>query len=147
MKGLIKKLLTKETVLYLVFGVLSTIINFVVFDLFNRTLGEEYVLVSETVAFIAAVLFAFFTNKPFVFGSRDWSAKTLAREIPTFFGGRIISFLIEAGLVLLSRDLLHAGSYAFFVINGLTVAKVPIAVIVVVLNYIFSTLLVFRKQQ
>ena len=147
MKGLIKKLLTKENVLYLVFGVLSTIINFVVFDLFNRTLGEEYVLVSETVAFIAAVLFAFFTNKPFVFGSRDWSAKTLAREIPTFFGGRIISFLIEAGLVLLSRDLLHAGSYAFFGINGLTVAKVPIAVIVVVLNYIFSKLLVFRKKQ
>ena len=59
MKGLIKKLLTKETVLYLVFGVLSTIINFVVFDLFNRTLGEEYVLVSETVAFIAAVCFLY----------------------------------------------------------------------------------------
>lgn len=146
MKTLLDKLLKKETILYLVFGVLTTIINFIVFDLLHRTLGEKYVLVSETIAFIAAVLFAFFTNKPFVFESRDWSCKTLARELPTFFGGRIISFLIEAGLVLLSRDLLHAGSYKVLGINGLTVAKVPIAVIVVILNYVFSKLMVFQKN-
>lgn len=151
MKKLLKKLLNRETVLYLVFGALTTLVNFVVFDRMNAALGEKYALLSETVAFVAAVLFAFFTNKPFVFRSKDWSAKTLAREIPTFFGGRILSFLIEAGLVLAARDWFHAGSYALCIgqwrINGLTVAKVPIAVIVVILNYVFSKLLVFRKKK
>ena len=146
MKKLFQKLLNRETVLYLVFGVLTTLVNFIVFDRMNAALGEKYVLVSETAAFVAAVLFAFFTNKPFVFQSRDWSAKTLAREIPTFFGGRILSYLIEAGLVLVARDVFHAGQYEVLGINGLTVAKIPIAVIVVILNYIFSKLLVFRKK-
>ena len=144
------KLLTPETLLYLIFGALTTVVNFVVFDRMNKAIGEKYVLVSETVAFVAAVLFAFFTNKPVVFRSKDWSAKTLAREIPTFFGGRILSFLIEAGLVLAARDWFHAGRYALCIgkwsINGLTVAKVPIAVLVVILNYVFSKLLVFRKK-
>lgn len=156
MKRIINKLLNRETVLYLVFGVLTTLINFIVFELFNRFLGPKWVLISESAAFVLSVLFAFFTNKPFVFQSKDWSLKTLAKEIPTFFGGRILSFLIEAGLVLLARDLLRAGQYEFlfhigtrklFTINGLTVAKAPISVIVVVLNYIFSKCLVFRKKQ
>ena len=146
MKKLLKKLLNRETVLYLVFGVLTTLVNFIVFDRMNAALGEKYVLVSETVAFVAAVLFAFFTNKPFVFQSKDWSARTLRREIPTFFGGRILSYLIEAGLVLVARDAFHAGQYKLLGINGLTIAKIPIAVIVVILNYIFSKLLVFRKK-
>ena len=146
MKKLFKKLLNRETILYLVFGVLTTLVNFIVFDRMNAALGEKYVLVSETVAFVAAVLFAFFTNKPFVFQSKDWSARTLAREIPTFFGGRILSFLIEAGLVVLARDAFHAGQYELLGINGLTIAKIPIAVIVVILNYVFSKLLVFKKK-
>ena len=150
MKKLLKKLLSRETVLYLVFGALTTLVNFIVFDRMNAALGERYVLLSETAAFVVAVLFAFFTNKPFVFQSKDWSAKTLAREIPTFFGGRILSFLIEAGLVMAASRLLHAGDYTLSLgklqINGLTVAKVPIAVIVVILNYVFSKLLVFRKK-
>lgn len=146
MKKLLRRLLTRETILYLVFGALTTLVNFVIFWAMNRALGEEYALLSETVAFVAAVLFAFFTNKPFVFESKDWSAKTLSREIPAFFGGRILSFLIEAGLVLAARDLLHAGRYEFLGIDGLTLAKVPISVIVIVLNYIFSKIFVFRKK-
>ena len=145
MKKLLQKLITRETILYLVFGVLTTLVNFVIFWAMNRSLGEDYALLSETVAFVAAVLFAFFTNKPFVFESKDWSAKTLSREIPAFFGGRILSFLIEAALVLAARDLLHAGRYELLGIDGLTLAKAPISVIVVVLNYIFSKLFVFRK--
>ena len=141
-----KRLLNRETVTYIVFGALTTLVNFVVFELMNRNLGDSYALLSETVAFVAAVIFAFLTNKPFVFQSRDWSGKTLAREIPTFFGGRILSYIIEAVLVLMARDLLHAERFALLGISGLTVAKVPISVIVVVLNYIFSKLFVFNKK-
>ena len=146
MKKLIQKLLNRETILYLIFGVLTTLINFVVFELCNRAFGEAYVLVSETIAFVVAVLFAFFTNKPFVFQSKDWSLKTLSRELPTFFGGRILSFLIEAGLVLVARDLFHAGRYELLGLSGLTIAKIPISVIVVIMNYVFSKLLVFKKK-
>ena len=150
MKKLFQKLLNRETVLYLVFGALTTLVNFIVFDRMNAALGERWVVVSQAAAFVAAVLFAFFTNKPFVFRSKDWSARTLAREIPAFFGGRILSFLIETALVLAARDLLHAGRYALCLgkweINGLTVAKVPIAVVTVILNYLFSKFWAFRKK-
>lgn len=146
MKKLLNKILNRETILYLIFGVMTTLINFIVFELCNRAFGEGLVLVSETIAFIVAVLFAFFTNKPFVFRSKDWSLKTLSRELPTFFGGRILSFLIEAGLVLVARDLFHAGRFELLGISGLTIAKIPISVIVVIINYVFSKLLVFRKK-
>lgn len=146
MKKLLHRLMNRETVLYLIFGVLTTGINFVVFDCCNAALGERYAALSNTFAFIAAVLFAFFTNKPFVFQSKDWSRRTLAKEIPTFFGGRILSFAIETVLVLAARDVFHAGHYTLLGIDGLTVAKAPISVIVVVLNYVFSKLFVFRKK-
>ena len=150
MKKLFQKLLNRETILYLVFGALTTLVNFIVFDRMNAALGERWVVASQTVAFVVAVLFAFFTNKPFVFRSKDWSAKTLEIELPSFFGGRILSFLIETALVLAARDWFHAGRYALcignWLINGLTVAKVPIAVVTVILNYIFSKFWAFRKK-
>ena len=150
MKKLFQKLLNRETLLYLVFGGLTTLVNFIVFDRMNAALGERWVVASQTAAFVVAVLFAFFTNKPFVFRSRDWSARTLSRELPTFFGGRILSFLIETALVLAARDWVHAGRYVLCLgkwsINGLTVAKVPIAVVTVILNYIFSKFWAFRKK-
>jgi putative flippase GtrA len=150
MKKPLNRLLTRETILYLIFGVLTTLVNFVVFDRMNAALGEDLAVVSQIAAFAAAVLFAFFTNKPFVFQSRDWSAKTLVRELPAFFGGRILSFLIETALVLAARDLFHAGHYVLCIgqlrINGLSAAKAPISVITVILNYIFSKLFVFRKK-
>ncbi|MBO4418303.1 MAG: GtrA family protein [Oscillospiraceae bacterium] len=146
MKKLLRRFLNRETILYLIFGVLTTVINFVIFDRCNAAFGERFVVVSQIIAFVVAVLFAFFTNKPFVFQSKDWSRKTLMKEIPTFFGGRILSFAIETGLVLAARDLLHAGQYTLLGINGLTVAKAPISVIVVVLNYVFSKVFVFKKK-
>ena len=147
MKQLCKRLLNRETILYLFFGVLTTSINSVVFDRCNAVFGERYVVLSQVIAFVVAVLFAFFTNKPFVFQSRDWSRRTLMKEIPAFFGGRIASFVIETILVLVARDVFHAGRYTLLGINGLTVAKLmPISVIVVVLNYVFSKVFVFRKK-
>ena len=148
MKQLLKRILTRETILYLIFGVLTTLVGAFVFDRCNAAWGERYAVASQTVSFVVAVLFAFFTNKPFVFQSKDWSSRTLAREMPTFFGGRILSFLIETVLVVLARDVIHAGQYEFFGVNGLTIVKLfPISVIVVVLNYVISKLLVFRNKK
>ena len=147
MKQLLKKYLTRETILYLVFGGLTTLVNFVVFYFCNRAWGEARAHLSEITAFVAAVIFAYLTNKPFVFQTRDWSARTVLRELPAFFGGRIFSFLVELALVLAARDWLHAGRVSLLGIDGLPLAKVPISVIVVVLNYVFSKLFVFRKKE
>lgn len=147
MKKLFSKLCNRETIAYLFFGVLTTLVNFVVFNRLNNTLGPNYALLSNGIAFVAAVIFAYLTNKPFVFRSMDWSWRTLAREIPLFFGGRIVSFLIEEGLVAIAKYLIHAERYSLFGIDGLTIAKVPIAVIVVILNYIFSKTFAFRKRK
>ena len=147
LKSLFHKLLNRETVLYLIFGVLTTAVNFVVFWVFNHLLGEDYALISNLIAFVVSVLFAYFTNKPFVFQSRDWSRSTLMKEIPAFFGGRIFSFLVEEGLILLARDVLHAGRFSLLGIDGLTLSKVPISVVVVILNYLFSKFWVFKKRE
>lgn len=147
MKKLFEKLCNRETITYLFFGVLTTLINWIVFDRLNYALGSKYAEFNDAVAFVVSVLFAFFTNKPFVFQSNDWSARTLAKEIPLFFGGRIVSFLIEEGLIVAARDVFHADLYSILGINGLSVSKVPISVIVVVLNYIFSKYFAFRKTK
>ncbi len=147
LKKVFHKLLNRETVVYLIFGVLTTAVNFIVFWAANMLLGAKYALLSNAIAFVVSVLFAYFTNKPFVFQSKDWSRKTLMKEIPAFFGGRVLSFLIEEGLILLARDGFHAERFSLLGIDGLTLSKVPISVVVVVLNYIFSKFLVFRKKE
>lgn len=149
MKKLFRKLVNRETLSYLFFGALTTLVNFIVFDRVDAALGSDskYALLSNAIAFIAAVTFAYLTNKPFVFRSMDWSFKTLAREIPIFFGGRLFSFLLEEGLLAFAKDVIRAQQYRVLGIRGLTVAKVPISVLVVILNYIFSKFLAFRKRE
>lgn len=147
MKKLLKRFVNRETILYIIFGVLTTLVNWVLFDILNNALGERYAVFSEVTSIIASIIFAFLTNKPFVFQSHDWSARTLAKEIPAFFGGRALTLLIQTGLIVVARDVFHAGQYTFLGINGLTVAHAPISVIVIVLNYVFSKLFVFKKKE
>ena len=146
MKTLLKKILNRETVTYLIFGVLTTLVDWGVFWVGKRLLGESWVLLINAVAFVAAASFAYVTNKLWVFESRSWAPEVLKREIPMFFGARIFSFLFtEAGLWL-ARDLLHAGDLSFWKLDGLDLAKAFLSIVVVVLNYVFSKLLIFRKK-
>ena len=92
--------------------------------------------VSNVIAWVVAVAFAYLTNKPFVFRSHDWSAKTVIPELTKFVGSRIASGALETGIIFLTVDIL--------LWNG-NVMKLVTSVIVVVLNYIASKLLVFRK--
>ena len=147
MKKLIRKLMNRETLLYLVFGVLTTVLNIAVFWLTNKAFGEELVLLNNAIAFAAAVIFAYVTNKLFVFESKSWSAKTLCREIPAFIGARLFSFGLEELLLWISKDVLNASQYVLFGIDGLMIAKLLIQVIVVILNYLFSKFFIFKKKQ
>lgn len=153
MKRLMKKILNRETILYLVFGVLTTLVDSAVFWVFNHLiLGVEYYLLNHTVAFVAAVLFAYFTNKIFVFRSTDWTGRNLGRELVTFFGGRIFSFLLSTLILVAAEKLFHADEYEWriteqFSLNGLEITKYTVVLVLnVVVNYFISKLLVFKKK-
>ena len=147
----LKKLLNRETVLYIVFGVATTVVNYVVFYLLYSVLwNQRNSLTANAAAFVAAVVFAFVVNKLFVFESKSWSAATLKREIPSFLAARIGSFGIEeAGLFLAEKVLKLGGVVAItlgtVVLDWITVIKVALAFVVVALNYVFCKLFIFKK--
>lgn len=85
-KKLWDRMFTREVLTYLLFGVLTTVVNYVVFWLTLRLGGEELVLVANALAFVASVIFAYVTNKIFVFQSKSWTWNVLKKEVATFVG-------------------------------------------------------------
>lgn len=147
----LKKLLNRETILYIVFGVATTVVNYIVFHLlYNVLWQQENSLTANAAAFVAAVIFAFVVNKLFVFESKSWSAATLKREVPSFLAGRIGSFGIEEAGLFLAEKVFKLGGVIAITFGGteldwITVIKVALAFVVVALNYVFCKLFVFKK--
>lgn len=125
-----------EVLSYLIFGVLTTVVNYLVYLPVYNILGLSAAL-SNAIAWVVAVAFAYLTNKPFVFKSHDWSAKTVIPELTKFVGCRIASGAAETLILLVTVDFLHW--------NG-NIWKLVTSVLVVVMNYIGSKLVVFRKK-
>ena len=125
----------KDILLYLIFGILTTFVNYLVYlpcyNLLEWSAGASNVL-----AWVVAVTFAFLTNKPFVFKSHDWTWKTVWPELSKFVGCRIGSGVLETAILLLCVDILGW--------NG-NVWKLITAVLVIILNYIGSKFFVFKK--
>lgn len=150
---MIKKLIIKykELIIYVIFGGLTTVVNLVVFHLFGKLLGDELYLVTNIIAWFAAVVFAFITNKIWVFESKSWSGKVLLKEVPSFFAARVFSLLIEEVGLYVLVDLLSFSEYSIkllsFEISGELIAKGLLAVIVVVVNYVLSKLVIFKKKK
>ena len=135
--------------LYIFFGAVTTLVNLVVFKLCNMLLGDSWYLVSNCIAWVAAVLTAFFTNKLWVFESKSWAPSVLWRELPSFIGARVFSLAIEQAGLFLLIDLLHFNTITFNVVvevTGADISKVILQVVVLVLNYIFSKLVIFKKK-
>lgn len=132
-----KKLIEKywDIISYLFFGVLTTAVNYVVYLPCYNLLGLS-AAVSNAIAWVVAVAFAYLTNKPFVFKSHDWSMKTVVPELTKFVACRVGSGVLETGLLLVCVDWLGWDG---------NVMKLITSVLVVVLNYIGSKLLVFKK--
>lgn len=125
----------QDVISYLFFGVLTTLVNYIVYlPLYNST--DLSAALCNGIAWVAAVAFAYLTNKPFVFKSMDWSLKVVLPELTKFIGTRIASGLLETGIIFLTVDLQNW--------NG-NIMKVVTSVLVVIINYIGSKLLVFRK--
>ena len=133
-----KKLLEKywDVITYLVFGVLTTVVNYVVYLPVYNIIGLS-AAVSNAIAWVAAVAFAYLTNKPFVFKSHDWSMKTVVPELTKFVSCRIASGAMETVILLVAVDMLGW--------NG-NIWKLLTQVMVTVMNYVASKLLVFRKK-
>lgn len=134
----VRKLIVRywDILSYLFFGVLTTAVNFLVyFPLYNwLALSATH---SNIIAWIFAVVFAYLTNKPFVFKSHDWSKKTVIPEITKFVGCRIGSGFLETAIIWLTVDI--------FSWNG-NLMKVLVSVLVVLINYIGSRWLVFNNM-
>lgn len=127
----------KEIVNYLVFGGLATLVNFISYYIFARVIGIDEVI-SSGLSWLCSVIFAYITNKIFVFESETKSKRQLLKECASFFLARIISGI-----------LCDVGTFALMVrvfnINDIF-SKIVTQVMVVIVNYIFSKFIVFRKK-
>lgn len=150
---MIKKLFLKykEIISYVFFGVLATIVNLVSFKLFELILGERLYLVTNVVSWLITVIFAYFTNKLWVFESKSWKANVVVKELIGFFGARIFSLVVEEAGLWLMIDICHMGNISWDIlsinINGNMIAKIIMQVVVVILNYVFSKLIIFKKKK
>lgn len=130
MKNIIQK--NKEIIMYLVFGVLTTVVNIVVYYIFSNLLHMNY-LFSNATAWFLSVLFAYVTNRKYVFDSKN---NQIIKEAISFFGSRLATGIIDMVLMWFLVN--------FNIVNDV-VAKVVVNVIIVILNYILSKLVVFKK--
>ena len=125
-----------DVIMYLFFGVITTAVNYLVYLPCYNLLGLS-ATVSNVIAWVVAVAVAFLTNKPFVFRSHDWSVKVVLPELGKFLGCRVGSGVMETLILLVTVDALHWSG---------NVWKLVTSVLVVVVNYVGSKLLVFRKK-
>lgn len=126
----------RDILTYLIFGVLTTVVNYAVYLPVFNFCGVS-AAVSNMIAWVVAVAFAFLTNKPFVFHSHDWSAQTVLPELTKFVSCRIASGALETVILFLSVDCMNW--------NG-NIWKLVTQVLVIIINYVGSKLLVFRKE-
>lgn len=144
----------KEIVLYIVFGILTTLVSWGTYTAFIN-LCDFSVVISNILSWVCAVVFAFVTNKLWVFESKSLAVKVLAKEITTFVSSRLLTGVIEVfGASLCAKlgfDGIFYGILRRFDItlnvlytDGIY-SKIVFAVIVVILNYIFSKLIIFKR--
>lgn len=125
----------KEIISYLIFGVLTTIINISVFYISNDCLNINY-LISNIIAWILSVLFAYITNRKYVFNSTNNSKKDIAKEISSFFGARLTTGFLDMAFMYMTIN--------FNLLSNL-IAKIIANVFVIIANYVLSKFIVFKK--
>ena len=122
-------------VMYLVFGVLTTLVDWVVYRAL-RLSGLGYMF-SNVAAWVAAVIFAFATNKFMVFNSKSVDRLVIIKEFISFVGARVFSLLLQLAGIELMIGYANINEY---------IAKAVMTVVVVVCNYVFSKLFIFKDK-
>ena len=126
----------REAIMYLFFGGCTTLVNFVVYWACTRWLSMGTVLASG-LAWLLSVLFAYATNRKWVFESTASGAKAIAGEMAKFFAGRVATGVMDVVIMFVSVDLLGAPDMVMKILSN---------VLVIVLNYFISKLLVFKGK-
>ena len=122
-------------VMYLVFGVLTTLVDWVAYRVL-RLSGLGYMF-SNVAAWGAAVVFAFVTNKFMVFNSKSVDRLVIIKEFISFVGARVFSLLLQLAGIELMINYANINEY---------IAKAVMTVVVVVCNYVFSKLFIFKDK-
>lgn len=133
----IKRIVNREITSYLIFGILTTIIDAVTFFISNKIINIDYII-STIIAWIVAVLFAYITNKIWVFKSNIIEFSIIIKEAITFFIARLLSLLFTLIWMFFTIECL--GIDEFF-------SKLLTNIFVVVMNYFFGKLFVFRNKK
>lgn len=141
----------KETFNYLVFGVLTSLINYISFFVFyDLAFGKTMALAANLISFALASAFAFVTNKAFVFESDDWSRRAIIRQAISFLYHRILSFAIEQVGLLVATWAFTPGVIIFSLgsikFDGIMVSKIFLSILATILNYFFAKFIVFKKD-
>ncbi len=134
MMELLKKY--KFIILYGIFGVLTTVINIAVYGMFYSVFDVSNVI-SNIIAWVISVLFAFITNKLWVFESKSFDIKLFMKELGSFTLCRVTTGVLDLGIMFVGVDLLKGPAMILKVVSN---------VIVIILNYIMSKLFVFKKK-
>ena len=136
LKLLFTKLLNRETISYLIFGVITTGINIGIYKL--CTTAHIVYWISTIIAWVIALIFAFVTNKIFVFESTNMQPVHVFKEAISFVAARLVSGLCDLGFMIFAVEIIHMDDF---------IAKIITNVFVVVINYLFSKLVIFKKNE
>ncbi|MBQ3007184.1 MAG: GtrA family protein [Clostridia bacterium] len=158
---IIDKLFTKEIITYVFFGVLTTVVNLATFyvfkklfisicwdGVFNAIIPEDSAIIrifsggsdyldANAIAWVVGVIFAFVTNKLWVFESKSWKPSIAGKEFTGFLGARIFSFVVETLMMFVMVSLLTWNEF---------VSKIIVGIVVVIINYVFSKLIIFKNK-
>lgn len=143
----------KEILLYLVFGVLTTVVDFVVYKPITLLAPDNAVVVTaaKAVAWVAAVIFAFITNKLWVFEDKRWTKDPLVHQILAFLAARIFTLILSLLITYFGMLLLEGWDWYMSVPllakHASDIIWLVQAVLTVVLNYVFSKLWIFKKEK
>lgn len=143
-KSLIKKFCTKEVISYIIFGILTTLVNISISFILTAVFDVEGNLAS-TIGIICSILFAYFTNRKWVFNSTANTIKEKITEFGKFILARAFTMVVEIVGVFLLNDVIHS-FYGLFSDNiAYLTNKVIMTVIVIILNFFFSKFFAFKK--
>ena len=120
---------------YIFFGVLTTAVNFITYVFFTKALGIDY-KIAASLAWVAAVIFAFITNKLYVFKSAATSALAVAKELGSFLFFRILSYFVDIFSIIVLVEVLGVLD---------TISKIVASAIVAVCNYFASKYVIFNR--
>lgn len=126
----------EEGLNYLIFGFLAFVLNYVLYYVFESLFHINY-LIATGLSWLLTVVFAYWTNRTFVFKSKNTGETNLVKEFIAFIGARIATGVLEAGLMYLMVDIAGINSY---------IAKLIAQTVVIVTNYFLSKLWIFKEK-